>query len=125
MMKRMYVYLILMITVPLTALSFDYDLDFFGIEPPNLKTMGCKCETQEQFQQFYGEYSRDIARFSHYKLGLETGILRSGTANWLAKGFLSTYTALNLNDYLDTMGEPRDWEGFVVFVGWPEFGGTR
>lgn len=122
MKRRFYFYLLLAVMLPISVFGFDYELDFYGMDVSNLKTMGCRCESQDQFHYFYGEYLTDVAEFSHFNLGIQTGVIRRNTSNWLSKGFLSTYTALNLDSYLNTMGTPRDWEGFVVYVGWPEFG---
>lgn len=122
MKKRITIYLALMILVPVSVLAFDYDLNFYGMDAPNLSTIGCQCETQAQFELFYGEYLKDVAEYAHFERNLDTGILRRNTTDWFSKGFMSTYTALNLEEYLTSMGSPRSWEGFVVYVGWPEFG---
>lgn len=117
---RNYRYLLLLLIVgSFSSSAFDYELNFRNFDSPLLKRIGCNCENQDEFDWFLGNYYTNVARKLQMELGVDAGILKKNT--WAAKGFMNTYNNVLLGNWIDS--EPqRIYDGFVIYVDWPEFG---
>ena len=118
-MKNAILIILLFLTTSSVADDFNYNLDFRGFDVTKLTTLGCKCETQEQFDFFYESYTRAVALKLHNDHQMSAGILKKNT--WSAKGFLGTYNNLLLSDWINTI-PTKTYDSMAIFVNWPQFG---
>ena len=101
-----------------TAYSFDYDLNYYGVNANKLKAMGCQCDSQNEVNAFISEfYSRVARELQKRNNNLPTGIIQAGTTN--SSGFLGAFSE-SVSDWM-LPGDIMNFDRVIVFVNWPEF----
>jgi len=118
-MKKIIV--LLLLSVSLTISSNEASLQFYGIKPSKLKSMGCPCTRQAEIDDFVSNYYRQVARTFKDKYGYPVGVIQSGARS--ASGFSGSFSE-DLTNWIPS-SDVVNYERPVILVGWPEHGANN